>query len=350
VKNGDAVQAGDLLAVLENPAKRSDVAFLDSILQIFSLEADQGFLEIKWPSALRLGSLQASYAEFAKRLKDLQYYLSQDINYLKISNLRKQIQDIAQLNSSLQRQEKILVQEVALAQSSFTRDSILFKSKSLSQLEFERTQAEWLARRRELESLRTGTSQNALRIREMQAKILDLQQAQSDGESQKMLEFRAELQRLKGEVDAWKQAYLLLAPVAGEVALTKAWSEQQQVTEGTEVMTIVPQEGAGVVIAKAMLPNNKAGKVKEKMPVHIRLDGFPYQEFGVLNVSVVHIASVPSENGYELEIAVPADLKTSYAKQIPFRQEMPGIARIVTEKQSLLERLFGKLRAALQNG
>ncbi len=348
VKNGQVVQLGDLLAVLENPAKLSDVQQLETILQNMVGKEDAAYLDTQLPHTLQLGSLQASYASFSQKHKDLRYFLSQDINYLKISNLRKQMEVVGTLNKSLARQEKILAEEVVIAQKNMERDSTLLAVKSLSKLEFEKSKTDWLARRRELEALRSGTSQNNLRVREMEAQILDLQQLQSDGESQRLLDFRAEVQRLKGEIDAWKQTYLLLAPVSGEVALTKAWSEQQQVEAGTEVLTIVPMESAGRVIVKAQLTNNRSGKVKVKMPVNLRLDSYPYQEFGVLNGQVQRIAVVPGEQGYELEISVPADLKTSYGQIIPFRQEMQGTARIVTEKRSLLERVMDRILAAFE--
>ncbi len=349
VTNGQVVQPGELLAVLENPARLRDVTLLDTVLQKMMAEEGAAYLEPKLPRVLQLGTLQSSYADFSQRMKDLRYFLSQDINYLKTSNLRKQIDDVIILNKSLFRQENLLKEEVALAYKNLERDSILLASNALSKLEFEKSQSDWLARRRELEALRSGTSQNNLRMREMQAQILDLQQVQSDGESQKLLDFRSEVQRLKGEIDVWKQAYLLVAPVGGEVALTKAWSEQQQVEAGTEVLTIVPREGAGHLLAKALLPSARSGKVTLNMPVNIRLDGYPYQEFGVLNGQVLRIATVPGEKGYELEISVPEDLKTSYGKRIPFRQEMQGTARIVTEKRSLLERVLDRILAAFRS-
>ncbi|MCF8244396.1 MAG: HlyD family efflux transporter periplasmic adaptor subunit [Saprospiraceae bacterium] len=349
VSNGSRVQLGALLGVLESPARLEDVVFLDSVLQKMMKEEVNGNLDLKLPEALKLGALQARYAEFSQRLKDLKYFLSQDINYLKISNLRKQMDEIQRLNNSLARQEKILQEEVLLAMKNMQRDSILLANKSGVQLEFERSQSDWLAKRRELEALRSGTAGNNLRIREMQAQILDLQQVQSDGESQKLLDFRTEAQRLQGEIGIWKQTYLLLAPVGGEVALTKTWSEQQFVEAGTEVLTIVPQEGAGEILAKALLPSARSGKVIIGMPVIIRLDGYPYQEFGVLNGAVRRIAVVPGEQGYELEISVPKDLKTSYGNLVPFRQEMQGTARIVTEKRSLLNRVLERILAGFQD-
>ncbi|MBK9015780.1 MAG: HlyD family efflux transporter periplasmic adaptor subunit [Saprospiraceae bacterium] len=349
VANGQVVQPGELLAVLESPTRLQDVNYLDTVLQKMTTEDGAGYLDAELPKTLQLGTLQASYADFSRRLKELRYFLSQDINYLKISNLRKQIDEVTLLNKSLARQEKIMKEEVTLVFKNMQRDSTLLATSSLSKFEFEKSQSDWLARRRELEALHAGTSHNNLRIQEMQALILDLQQVQSDGESQKLLDFRSEVQQLKGEIDIWKQTYQLVAPVGGEVAFTKIWSEQQHVEAGTEVLTIVPREGSGRILAKALLSGVRSGKVKEKMAVNIRLDGYPYQEFGVLNGEVERIATVPSEQGYELEISLPHDLKTSYGKLIPFRQEMQGTARIVTEKRSLLERVLDKILAAFRS-
>ncbi|MBK8563574.1 MAG: HlyD family efflux transporter periplasmic adaptor subunit [Saprospiraceae bacterium] len=347
VANGQAVLPGQLLAVLENPARLQDVTLLDSVLQKMLLDKTAAYLELRLPSVMQLGPLQASFANFSQSHQDLRYFLSQDINFQKISNLQQQIEDMLVLNKSLFRQEGILKEEVALAHQNVLRDSQLLTTNAISRLEFERSQSQWLTKRRELEALRSGTSQNNLRVRQMQAQILDLQQVQSDGKSQKLLDFQSEVEKLVGEITIWKQTYLMEAPVGGEVALTKAWSEQMQVEEGTEVLTIVPKDGAGRVLAKALLQGNRSGKVKEQMPVNIRLDGYPFQEFGVLNGTVQRIAAVPSEQGYEVEIAIPAELVTSYGKPIPFRQEMQGTARIITEKRSLLQRVLDKIWTAL---
>ncbi|MBI5916426.1 MAG: HlyD family efflux transporter periplasmic adaptor subunit [Bacteroidetes bacterium] len=347
VANGQPVQAGDLLAVLDNPARLEDVQQLDVFLRKMAENSgDIGSAQL--PETLQLGSLQGAFATFSQRFQDLQYFLQQDINYLKTSNLRSQITEIEHINQSLQRQEKIMVEEVALARRNMERDSTLLVRNSVSRLEFEQSQSAYLARRRELEALRSGTSQNQLRVREIQGRILDLQQLRSDDESDKLTAFRADLQRLQGELEVWKKTWLLTAPIGGEVALTQAWSEQQFVKEGEEVLTIVPQEASGRIVAKAVLSNASAGKVRPEMPAHLRLDGFPYQEFGVLNGRVGRIASVPGEQGYELEILLPEKLVTSYGRPVDFRQEMQATARIVTEERSLLQRIFEKILAAFE--
>jgi HlyD family secretion protein len=347
--NGQQVEKGELLAILDNPAKWEDVQKLQTYLEKMSDNNLEFLASTSLPSGLQLGSLQGSFARFAQAQSDLGYFLKQDLNYQKISNLRKQIAEILRLNESLRRQEVILQEEVALARNNMERDSTLLARNSLSRLEFEQSQALYLQKRRELESLRSGATQNSLRIEQIRGQMLDLEKNQSDDLSNRTLAFDAEARRLQGEIDQWKETWLIEAPISGEVALTQAWSEQQFVKKGEEMLTIVPNETAGTVFAKALLPYQSSGKVEPGMEAHLRLDGFPYQEYGMLLGKVAYISAVPGEMGYEMGISLPANLATNYNKPIPFRQEMQGTARIITEEKSLLSRLLSKIISAVKN-
>ncbi|MEK7255449.1 MAG: HlyD family efflux transporter periplasmic adaptor subunit [Bacteroidota bacterium] len=359
VKNGQAVEAGEMLAVLENPASWVDVEQLDSFVDSLNRAANNDWLTVNPPENLQLGSLQATFSAFSQSLKDLQFFLKQDLNFLKISNLQRQMSEIQTLNRSLKKQVGTLAQEVNIARQKVERERPFADGQTITRLEFEETQAHLLRLERQLEALASDTLQNRLRLRQMEGQILDLQQVQSDNNNERELAFRSDLQRLTAEIDAWKQTWLLTAPVAGEVALTRAWSEQQFVKAGEEVLTIVPQAGAGRIVGKALLTSIGSGKVKVGMPVHLRLDDFPYTEFGTLDGKVERIAAVPvavspsgagggGGQGYEVEISVPENLTTSHGKTVPFRQEMQGTARIVTEKRSLLKRVMEKIWAAFE--
>ncbi len=345
-ENGDRARRGELLGILENPAKTEDVFTLEKAVAGLAENDASTYLSTSLPDNLKLGSLQNEYARLVRNFEDLQYYLSQNANYLKINNLRTQISEILNMDRSLEKQVAIFENELALYQKNVQRDSILYSQNSLSELEYEQSQSSYLLMKRQLENLRSGSAKNRLDIQQLEAQIIDLQQLQSDTQNDRILAIRNDIHRLKGEIANWKQTWLLIAPISGEIALTHKWSEQQFVNAGEEIMTIVPRESAGAVIAKATLTGPNAGKVKEGMEAHLRLDGFPFQEFGLLNGTVGRIAPVPSQNGYEIEIKLPENLVTSYGKPVPFRQEMEGTARIVTEERSLLMRVMEKIRAA----
>lgn len=81
----------------------------------------------------------------------------------------------------------------------------------------------------------------------------------------------------------------------------------------------------------------------------IRLDGYPRQEYGTIEGLLSSLSALPQKEEYLVEISLPNALHTSYGKSIPFRQEMAGQARIVTEERRIIERIFDRLNDLLKN-
>lgn len=80
----------------------------------------------------------------------------------------------------------------------------------------------------------------------------------------------------------------LRSPVAGTVFDLKP-SSPGFVTNTTEpVLKIVPEEG---LIAKVFLTNKDIGFVREGMPVDVRIDSFPFSEFGDVKGKLIWIGS-----------------------------------------------------------
>lgn len=343
--NGNEVNKGDILAVLESSAEWKDVEVLNDFLDNLNQNEPGAFLAIKWLDDLKIGTLETSFARLGQSFSELKYFLEHDINFLKISNLKKQIIDLERLNISLEKQAAILADEVDVAFLGYERDSLLEEKKSASQVEFESSKSQWLRKKRELENLISGTIQNDLEIRQMEAQILDLRQLRNDSENEKLLTFENDLEKLKGEIEIWKNTYLIEAPISGKVTLTNKWSAQQFVNAGEEVLTIVPPSESGEIFVRLMLSGPNIGKVEPEMTVFLRLDAFPYQEHGVLNGSLKNVAEARGEKGYEAHVILPNGMETNYGKEIPFRQEMKATGRIVTEERSYLKRILEKFWA-----
>ncbi|MBR4821871.1 MAG: HlyD family secretion protein, partial [Bacteroidales bacterium] len=87
--------------------------------------------------------------------------------------------------------------------------------------------------------------------------------------------------------------------------------------------------------------------------VNIKLNGFPYLEYGILKGVVSTISSVP-ENGedgmvYTVNVALPDGLESTYHKRLPFVQDMDGSAEIVTEDRRLIEQFILPIRSLFVN-
>ena len=87
-------------------------------------------------------------------------------------------------------------------------------------------------------------------------------------------------------------------------------------------------------------------KVGQK--VNIKLDNYPYLEYGTLIGTVANIAPVSIDNNYFVEIDLPEGLKTNYNKVLPLSYQLQGNAEIITENIRLIERLLQPLKTILK--
>ena len=190
---------------------------------------------------------------------------------------------------------------------------------------------------------------NKIQVEQLQSQIIDLKQSQIEEKNIKELSIQENIQSLKSQINLWKQAYQITTPISGKVSLSNIWSPNQYVRQGEEVMTIVPTSGAGNIIVKAKLPTEKSGKVKVGQRVNIKLNGFPYQEFGILKAAVKQISLVPEGSVYNIDLVLTNSLMTTYNKEIIFQQEMKGTADIITEDKRILQRVFDRIWNLIKN-
>lgn len=147
------------------------------------------------------------------------------------------------------------------------------------------------------------------------------------------------------------RAYVLRAPVAGRVTALTA-RVGQPLSPGTQLMAVVP-EGSRLT-AELVVPSAAIGFVKPGQDVRLALDAFPYQRFGTVKgrIRTVPASTVNTQapNGATISVyPVIVDIDTpqisAYGRNEPLVAGMSLTARIITEKQSLLEWLFEPLFA-----
>ena len=124
----------------------------------------------------------------------------------------------------------------------------------------------------------------------------------------------------------------------------KIWHKNQTINNGDYVFTIIPKNHSSY-ICKVQAPVLNSGKVKIGQGVNIKLSSYPDNEFGVLKGTVKDISLVPNNEGlYLIDVKLPKKLVTTHSKEIEFKQEMQGIAEIITDDLRLIERIFYQLK------
>jgi hypothetical protein len=121
------------------------------------------------------------------------------------------------------------------------------------------------------------------------------------------------------------------------------------VNQGDLVFTIIPENNKQYV-AKVKAAALNSGKIKIGQRVNIKLQNYPETEFGMLRGRVSNISLTQDKDGlYLVDVLLQEKLITSYKKEIEFKQEMTGVAEIITEDLRLLERFFYQFKALMDN-
>ncbi len=358
IENDDRVSKDELIGVIESPANFEDVLLLSEELENLSQRPTGQWVVFQPESLLQLGVIQPSYAAFAEKLTHFQYQMQRQSAFQKIQSLNRQIANIRHLNDNLTQQKQTHTKTLEILQHNVNRNKKLFEEGTGSQVDFEKSELQLLQQQQLLEDLDNRMVQNKITTEQLHRQIIDLEQTKSDDLAILEGELRQSLQHLETEIALWSEKYLIKAPISGNVSFSGTWSEQQFVQANQEILTVVPTKKAAETtpktIGRAYLPVTNSGKVRTDQRVNIRLDGFPYQEFGILKGKVKNISLVPvsqnlQEASYLLEIALPDSLITTYNKLIPFRQEMQGTALIITEDRRVIDRVFDRVLSLARN-
>ena len=155
---------------------------------------------------------------------------------------------------------------------------------------------------------------------------------------------RAAFNDLRAQIDLWQADYVLRAPADGTVAFHDFWSDQQYVTAGQVVFLIVPETTR--LVARMNISQAGAGKISIGQTVRIKLQDFPYKEFGLVSGKVQSVSLVARQSANLVLVDLDYPLVSSYGRPIPFNQEMTGEASIVMQDMRLIGRIFNEIRKA----
>jgi multidrug resistance efflux pump len=343
VKNEEHIKPGAVIGVIENPADYQQVLQLKAQLQVMDTAMDMRNLLSQKSNEdfTRLGELQSGYAGVRQALNAYTFFINNRFYAKKIGQYQSQISVAQQQKKYLQSDAGYASSQLSLEALSLKRDSVLLSQKVISPAEFEARNKDFLNQQRNNNAAGGTVVQNELNQLEYQKVITDLQQQQLKELSDKTLLIKDMVKKLLGEIAVWEQRYLLKSPVEGKVVFFKYWKENQYINAGETLVTIVPpvQE----YIARAFLPVQGAGKVKVNQKTLIQLSAYPYQEFGMLRGKVMSVSPVAFDSAFSMEINLVNGMTTAVNKQIPVQPEYSGIAEILTEDKTILQRLFEKI-------
>ncbi|SMO70864.1 HlyD family secretion protein [Saccharicrinis carchari] len=352
VEEGQSVVKDKVLILLESTARFKDIRVLtDYISMLDSITLNNVDSTVRHPSFFKdklvLGDIQQNYSELIINYTELYRFLNSGFFEEEHKSLRKkEIVQREYLHQLIQKRT-LLEQQFKLAEKRYRRDSIIFDQELIAESEYEQSYQNILQFRSVLVDMDIDIVNSSAALEQLGYDLTKMELKHKADKQQFVVRLTQNIYLLKSRIEAWKQNYLIVAPVDGIVSFTTFWSRNQNVKTGEMVLSVVPDDSMKVKV-RLQFPIQNSGKVKEGQRVNIKLHNYPYQEFGMLVGHLSGISKVPNELLYSADVVLADGLVTSYGEKLPRVQQLMGSAEILTDDLSLLMRFFNPLRAVFE--
>ena len=346
VEDKDHVQAGQTIALIENPADYNDVLELEQMI----IEVQPAFdtltftVSQRFNKSLQLGAVQEYYSQFLTRYDELNEFYQRNYYVLKERSYKEQLKNARILYDRLWEQKVAIDKEYQIKLRNYERQKKLLAGEVVSSTVLEQAESEMLSKKSELDGIRSTLAEKQIAVSELDQKIIENEKEYHDYKIQYESALIEAFNNLKSQASDWFLTYVLRSPIDGVVTFNKFYAENQNITKGDRVLAIVPED-VGEVIGKVELPVRGSGKVKEGLDVNVKFDNYPYMEYGLVRGRVKSVSLVPEDSFYMVEITFPNGLVTNYDNELQMQSQLMGQAEIITEDLRLIQRIFNPLKS-----
>ncbi|PTX06970.1 HlyD family efflux transporter periplasmic adaptor subunit, partial [Sphingobacterium faecium] len=314
---------------------------LDKMKQVRSSTIELADLtDIVTPTELELGEVQNSYQNFY--LAYLNYVaINKEGIYQKRKNfIQNEVKYINEQNHRIQQSFDLQKRELALAEEEYAKYQILAEKKVISQLELQQKEALLLAKRQSIPQTENTIIGN-------QSSRLSKDKEMSEINNQMFEEekkFYQSLNTFISDAENWKKQYVISSPSRGTLIYGDFLQENQLIKIGEELFYVNANKED--YYGEILIPQSKSSKVKVGQEVLIKVQSYPYQEYGYLRGRIDYISDIPIRDSvFFSKVILNRNEKDSVIKL------KPGIladADIITEDQSIIKRIWLNLTKSLK--
>lgn len=339
INNHEKVEKDSYMIVLKNNSNHNDVLFLKNKIRKLELD-DKSLIDffensIKYDLQLE-DSIEKEWISLSNEL--LEYYKVKKINSLQnqISYLKEELSKQLKLNKAYKDLVKTDRKQILLLNESYYADSILFSKKVISKLNFSKRKEAFLSNTKALKQNSIIVQKTNLAILKIENSIKELYSNEKAQVLQQKLNIKIAINRLSTSIKKWENDFVLISPICGEISFI------QDIKKGSfyegNIIVIIPETKS--YYATINIPRAGSGKVKIGQSVILKLNDYPYKEYGIVTGKLIDKSSVAGEEFYLGKVEIIESVKGISHNGIIFEENMMGIGNIITKERSVFDRVF----------
>lgn len=339
IKDNQKVAREQSLAYLESTADHDQVLLLLELArqmqqkiyseQLFSLES------MTQPLTLQFGELQAAYQNFYQSYLAFKASVGKGFYLEKRAFLQRDLEDIKTQRKYITTQKSLREKEYDLAKQEYEVHQKLTEQKVETPMELRKQEASLLSRQYPLQQAETDLLNNSTSYA---AKTKELAELDNQINEEK-LKFTQALNSLISDIELWKSKYVVSASQPGIVAFTGSLQVNQFIEANTELFYINQERPS--FFGEMPVPQYNMGKIQTGQEVLIKLNSYPYEEYGIIHGKIDHITDIPVKDSvFYARVNIGAAGLSKLKRPVHLKNGMTASAEIITENASLLTRLL----------
>jgi len=349
-KDNQEIKAGDIIAEIQSPIAWEVISYLQQYINLFDQQLASGASTLTPPDTGRynFGDLQMRANEMRSDIVLFNLRLGYDLEAISIKKLNERIAYHKQLIALSEDLLDVEKKELANAEERYKSDQRLYTDSVLSKYMFMQSESDYHKKQQQFNQLQLSIVQYKLTLNAMEVELESLKYNRNQtnsGDIEKLLSHR---EFIVNFINTWKQDYALIAPVNGWLTYLKPLYEGQSLNVGETNFAIVQDNKE--MIGWIDVPSDGYGKIEVGQKVNVRLDNYPFNEYGMMQGEVVKLGLLPDKNRYSVGVRFPIGLQTTYKFNLPFSAEMIGSAEIITRDKRLLQRVFDSIAKLINRG
>ena len=342
--DGDTVKKNEILVVVDNNSDLNQLKELNRWIEAGQFESLGNIIKRDIPNLKLLGELQQLYNELLISFNEITQYRKTDIYAIKIKKANIELTNYKKLLKIEEKKYELSKQDFNILQKDADNNEVLFSKEIISSKDINAYRRLILQKKMEIESFQSNILNIELNINSTSEQILELNNAKEQKEISLLLGFNNKIKELKFAYQNWKDKYLIIAQIDGRIAYFKQWKPGEFLNVSDQILTIIPLKEQDIY-ATGILPISNAGKVKIGQKVNIKLDDYPYREFGILDGKLVYISKTQSKGYYSIRVHVNRSTNSFEKTKLQwFKSNMLASAEIITDDITLFQRLLFKFR------
>ncbi|WP_320174774.1 HlyD family type I secretion periplasmic adaptor subunit [Maridesulfovibrio sp.] len=346
VHDGQLVKKGDLLIELDTTSSGADVDRLDAELDAARLEKARLDALLAWSPELGLKPrLKAPEGVEPHEVEQEKRYLAQEADALlsklktydnEVRRIKAQMQAAKHTVEKLKNTLPIITKQAAMRKQLYNQD--VAPENEWLEIETQRIQVEQDFKT-EQQKYEEAEASMLLALEQRVQTLSEYRRDLLERRTQVSTQAESLVQELKKatQVDTLQR---ITAPVSGKVQQLNVHTVGGVVTPAQPLMIIVPENFKLEIEAKVQ--NKDIGFVRAGQDVEIKLEAFPFTEYGIIDGSLRHVSgdAVQTEEG-ELYYNARVDMKQSYilvnGKKVNLSPGMRASAEVKIRQRRLIE-------------